>query len=115
MTTTSGTTSDNEGQRVTTNGNEWERVTKIGTSDNEWQWVTTSGTTGGKEWQRVIQRVTTHDSKWQWVRASDSSGTTNENGTVHFKEWIIAIFSITKNKYPISWRDGWLQLEWLDK
>ena len=30
------------------------------------------------------------------MRATDSSGTTNENGTVHFKEWMIAILSITK-------------------
>ena len=28
--------------------------------------------------------------------ASDSSGTTNENGTVHFKEWMIVILSMTK-------------------
>ena len=33
----------------------------------------------------MIQRVTT----------SDSSGTTYENGTVHFKEWMIAILSMT--------------------
>ena len=95
--TTSGTTSDNEWQRVTTSGttsdNEWQWMT---TSYNEWQWVTTSGTTSDKEWQRVIQRVTTSDNKWQWVIASDSSGTTNENGTVHFKEWMIAVLSMTK-------------------
>ena len=30
------------------------------------------------------------------MTASDSSGTTNENGTVHFKEWMIAILSMTK-------------------
>ena len=66
------------------------------TSDNEWQRVTTSGTKNDKEWQRVIKRVTTSDCKWQWVIASDSSGTTNENGTVHFKEWMIAILSMTK-------------------
>ena len=30
------------------------------------------------------------------MRASDSSGTANENGTVHFKEWMIAIASMTK-------------------
>ena len=28
--------------------------------------------------------------------ASDSSGTTNQNGTVHFKECIIAILSMKK-------------------
>ena len=85
--TTSGTTSDNEWQRVTTSGT---------TSDNEWQRVTASGATSDKEWQRVIQRVTTSDNKWQWVTASDSSGTTNENGTVHFKEWMIVLLSMKK-------------------
>ena len=60
-------------------------------SDNE-----SSETTSDKEWQWVIQRVTTSDNKWQWVTASDSSGTTNENGTVHFKEWMIAVLSMTK-------------------
>ena len=95
------TTSDNEWQRVTvigtTSENEWQRVTTSGAmSDNERQRVTTSGATSDKEWQRVIQRVTTSDNKWQWVTASDSSGTTNENGTVHFKEWMIAVLSMTK-------------------
>ena len=64
---------------MTTNGsecyNEWQRVT---TSDKEWQPVTKS------------------DNEWQWVTASESSGTANENGTVHFKEWMIAIISMTK-------------------
>ena len=68
-------------------------MTTIGTmSDNEWQRVTTND----NEWQRVIQRVRASDNKWQLVTASDSSGTTNENGTVHFKEWMIAILSMTK-------------------
>ena len=53
-------------------------------------------TTSDKKWQRVMQLVTTSDNKWQWITASDSSGTTNENGTVHFKEWMIAILSTTK-------------------
>ena len=81
--TTSGTTSDNEWQRVTTSGT---------TSDNEWQRVTTSGTTSDKEWKWV----TKSDNEWQWVTSSESSGTANENGTVHFKEWMIAIISMTK-------------------
>ena len=72
---------------VTTNDNEQQRVTTSGTtSDNKWY----------NEWQRVIQRVTTSDNKWYWVTESDSSGTMNENGTVHFKEWMIAILSMTK-------------------
>ena len=52
------TTSDNERQRMTTNGttndNDWQLVTTSGTAnDNEWQWMTTSGTTGENERQRV--------------------------------------------------------------
>ena len=54
--------------------------------------MTTRGTTSDKEWQRV----TKSDNEWQWMTASDSSGTTNENGTVHFKEWMIAVLSMTK-------------------
>ena len=85
--TTSGTTNDNEWQRVvkrvTTNDNEWY---------NEWQRVTTSGTTSHKE----LKWVTKSDNNWQWVTASESSGTANENGIVYFKEWMIAIISITK-------------------
>ena len=103
--TTSGTTTDNEWQRViqwvttsgTTSDSEWQQMTKSGiTSDNEWQRVTASGTTSDKEWQRVVQRVATSDNKWQWVTESDRIGTRNENGTVHFKEWMIAILSMTK-------------------
>ena len=30
------------------------------------------------------------------VTGSESNGTTNKNGTVHFKEWMIAIISRTK-------------------
>ena len=40
--------------------------------------------------------MATSDIKLNWVTASDSSGTTNENSTVHFKEWMIAILSMTK-------------------
>ena len=58
--------------------------------------MTASGALSGKEWQQVIQRVTTCGNKEQWVTASDSSDTTNENSTVHFKEWTISVLSITK-------------------
>ena len=81
--TTSGTTSDSEWQGVTTSGT---------TSDHEWQRMATSGTTSDKEWQQV----TKSNNEWQWVAASESSGTANENGTVHFKEWMIVIISMTK-------------------
>ena len=63
------------------------RVTTSGTtSDNEWQRVTTSGTTSDNEWYNEWKRVTKSENEWQWVTASESSGTANENGTVHFKE-----------------------------
>ena len=45
-----------------------------------------SGTTSGNKLQGVTKSGTT----------SDSSGTTNENGTAHFKEWMIPIVSMTK-------------------
>ena len=63
------------------------------TSDNEWQWVTASD----NEWQRVTTSGTTSGNEWQWVTASESSGTANENFTIHFKEWMIAIISMTKS------------------
>ena len=44
--TTSGTTSDNELQPVTTSDNKSQ-------SDNEWQGITTNGTMSDNEWQRV--------------------------------------------------------------
>ena len=70
-------------------------VHPVTTSDNEWQRMSTSE----NEWQRVVQWVTTNDNEWrviQRVTTSGSSGTTNENDTVHFKEWMIAVFSMAK-------------------
>ena len=58
------------------------------TSDKEWQRVTTSN----KEWHRVIQRVTTNGNEWERV----TTVVQRMNGTVHFKEWMIAILSMTK-------------------
>ena len=63
------------------------------TSDNEWQWVTASD----NEWQRVTTSGTTSGNEWQWVTTSESCGTANENFTIHFKEWMIAIISMTKS------------------
>ena len=47
-----------------------------------------------------------------------ASGTTNENSTVHFKEWLTAILSMTKTENTTrkhdkdnTSRDGWLQLK----
>ena len=63
----SGTSSDIEWQRVTTNENKWY---------NEWQRMTSSGTTNGNEWfnewQRVVQQETTNDSEWQRVTKNDN-------------------------------------------
>ena len=58
----------------TTNDNEWQRMTSSGTTtDNEWcyEWqrVTRNGTASDVEWQRV--------KKLQWVTTSDK---TNEYG-----------------------------------
>ena len=61
--TTSGTTSDSEWQRVTTNDSKWY---------NEWSRVVQRVTTSHNEWQRV----TTNDNEWRWMTGS---GTTNEN------------------------------------
>ena len=104
---TSGTTSDNEWQRVvqrvttsgTTSDNEWQRVTTSGTtSDNEWQRVTTSGTTSDNEWQRVttsgttravVQRMKTaqHTSKNGWL----PSFQWQKEIHYYFKGWMAAI------------------------
>ena len=53
--TTSGTTSDNEWQRVKTSDT---------TSDNEWYNELQRATASDKEWQRVVQRVTTNEKVW---------------------------------------------------
>ena len=72
----------------------------------EWQRVIQQETTNNKEWQRMTtsknkwQRVATNDNEWQQMAAS---GTTNENGTVHFKEWMAALKH--KNRYA-TLRDG---------
>ena len=73
--------------RVTTNGNEWQRMTMSGTTNaNERQQITMSGkandnewyskwqrmTTSDNEWQQW-QRVTKNDNEWQWMTASDKT------------------------------------------
>ena len=69
----------NEWQRVTTSGttsgtssdNEWQRVVqRVITSDNEWQRVVQRKTTNDNKWQRVVQRMTTSDKEWQRVTIS---------------------------------------------
>ena len=97
--TTSGTTSDNGWQRVvqpvTTNGT---------TNDNEWQRVATSGTTSDKE----LRRMTMSDSEWdQWYSEWKPHSTLQRmDDCHHFND---------KKRYTTTSRDGWLQLEWLNK
>ena len=70
-------------QRVTTNGNEWQKVI---TSDNEWQQVVQ----WYNEWQRVAKdRIT------------------SKTGTVYFKKWMTAILSITKIDTLLQVMDDW--------
>ena len=38
--------------------------------------------------------------------AANDNGTTNENDTVHFKEWVTAIFSVTKTDTLLSGMDA---------
>ena len=40
--------------------------------------------------------MTTSDNKWQLVTASGSKWYNELNGTVHFKEWMIGIATMTK-------------------
>ena len=35
-----------------------------------------------------------------------TSGTTNENGSVHFEEWMIAIYTMTKTNTLLEGMDG---------
>ena len=56
---------------------------------NEWQQVTKND----NEWYNKLQQVTT-------------SGTMNENGTVHFKEWMIAILTMTKTDTLLQGADS---------
>ena len=62
--TTSGTTSDNEWQRVTTSDNEWySKWQRVATNDSKWY----------NEWQRV----TTGGTEWREVTTSDNFGQTS--------------------------------------
>ena len=50
-------------------------------------------TKNDNEWYNKLQQVTT-------------SGTMNENGTVHFKEWMIAILTMTKTNTLLQGMDS---------
>ena len=88
---------------MTISANERQPMT---TSDNEWQRMRTSGTTNDNDWYNEWQRMTTGDNKWQWVTASGKKGTTAKNGTVCFKEWMIAILPIAKIVTLLQGMDG---------
>ena len=60
---TSGTSSNNEWQRVTANDNEWY---------NEWQRMTMSDNEWYNEWQRVTASDTVSDNTWQQMAMSES-------------------------------------------
>ena len=138
----SGTSSDNEWQRVTTSGttsdNKWQRVVqRVTTNDSEWQLVTTNGTTSDNEWQRV----TTNDNEWQRVEWNNKWQRVAVSNTTSDNEWQQMAMSDSKwqqwynvwkrhstlqrmddcrafnekNRYTTTSRDVWLQLEWLNK
>ena len=50
--------------------------------------------------------MTTSDNKMAMRTASDSSGTTNKNGTIRFKEWMMAVPSKTKKIH--YYFKGWI-------
>ena len=80
-----------EGQRVTANDNEWQRVVqRVKMSDKEWQ------------------RMAMSDSKWeQWYsKWKRHSALQRMDDCHHFHD---------KKRYTATSRDGWLQLEWLNK
>ena len=84
-------TNDSELQRGgTTSVNKWY---------NKWQRMTASDNECYNEWQKVTMSDTTSDNKWQQMTMSDNEWQqwyNDENGTVHFKEWMIAVLSMTK-------------------
>ena len=49
------------------------------------------------------KRMTANDDKWQHGTANDK---TNENCTVHFKEWMIVILSVAKYETLFQRMDG---------
>ena len=102
---TSGTSSDSEWQGMKTSDNEWY---------NEWQGVTTND----NEWQRVVQQVTKSDNEWQQIVMSDSEwqqwyNQWKRHSTLQRMDDCRPFND--KNRYSTTSKDGWLQLEWLNK
>ena len=54
----------------------------------------------------ISSQLVPSGSKLQQV-AANGSGTTNENDTVHFKEWVTAILSVTKTDALLPGVDGY--------
>ena len=77
-----------------TRGSFIKRQTSGTTSDNEWQRVTTSGTTSDNEWQRVVQRVatsgTTSDNEWynKWQQMTTSGKRLSAKVSRRFQTYI---------------------------
>ena len=111
-----------EWQRMTNSDNEW---------CNEWQWMTTSDnesynewqrmTTSDNEWQHVVRRVTKSENEWQRVR---TNGNEWQQVRAVYSEWKRhrtlqrmddCHHFYDKKRYNTTSRDGWLQLEWLNK
>ena len=85
--------------------NDWQRVT-----DNKGQRVVQQMTSTGASGKRLTpsdnewQRVTRNDNEWQQLT---KGGTTSKNGTVYFKELMIAILSITKIDTLLQGTNDW--------
>ena len=120
---TSGTSSDSEWQRVvqrvTTSDNEWQRVAMSGTTNgNEWRRMTMSDNEWCNKWQRVTMSNTTSDNEWQQIAMSDRDwqqwyNQWKRHGTLQRIDDCRPFND--KNRYTTTSRDGWLQLEWLNK
>ena len=79
--------------RVTSNDNEWQRMTtSCATNDNEWQRMTSSSTTNDNEWYNewkpALQQKITSDKAneygWEKVKLSDFMIQKNRNNFIEF-------------------------------
>ena len=87
---TSGTSSDNEWQRMATNDNKWQRVTTVcTTNDKEWQWMAISDS----EWEQPYSKWKPHST----LQRTDVCHHLND-----------------KKRYTTTEKDVWLQWEWFN-
>ena len=112
----------NEWQRVTTIDNEWQqvvqRVTRVTKNDSKWQRMTTSDNEWCNKWQRVTTSNATSDNEWQQIAMSESEwqqwyNQWKRHRTLQRMDDCRPFND--KNRYTTNSRDGWLQLEWLNK